>query len=117
MRSFAAGSLVIVLVADAVPVIKPSSPPRKRPATEKKKYVAASPHFEGASWAEMSGIGSTQRSTHGLNSPLPDQLTSPAVGKTKLNGLLHRSEGLEVRYAHAAQSNGGEDTKTKASHG
>ena len=37
MRSFAAGSLVIVLVADEVPVIKPSSPPRKRPATEKKK--------------------------------------------------------------------------------
>jgi hypothetical protein len=58
MRSFAAGSLVIVLDADAVPVIRPSSPPRKRPATEKKKYVAASPHFEGASWAEISGTGS-----------------------------------------------------------
>ena len=61
MRSFAAGSLVIVLVADAVPVIKPSSPPRKRPAMEKKKYVAASPHLEGASCAEMSGMASAQQ--------------------------------------------------------
>jgi hypothetical protein len=27
---------------------------------EKKKYVAASPHFEGASWAVRSGMGSVK---------------------------------------------------------
>jgi hypothetical protein len=56
--SLLAGSFVIVRDADAVPVNNPISPPRKRPETEKKKYVAASPHLEGESFAEISGIGS-----------------------------------------------------------
>jgi len=44
--------------ADAVPEIKPNSPPRKRPPSEKKKYVAASLHLDGASLSAMSGMGS-----------------------------------------------------------
>lgn len=37
IRSLASGSFSIVLDADAVPVKKPSSPPRNKPPTEKKK--------------------------------------------------------------------------------
>lgn len=48
----------MVFDADAVPVINPSSPPKNKPLMEKRKYVAASPHFDGESFPEISGIGS-----------------------------------------------------------
>lgn len=41
-------------------------------------------------------------------------LTSAAVGKAKLNRLLHCPEGVEVCQTHAAQSNRGVDTQTEA---
>ena len=58
-----------------------------------------------------------RRSVHRLQLFLLHLPTSPAVGKAKLNRLLHCPEGLEVCYAHAAQSNGGKDTKTETGQG
>jgi hypothetical protein len=51
-------SFVIVRDADAVPVNNPISPPRNNPEMEKRMYVAASPHLDGESFAEISGMGS-----------------------------------------------------------
>lgn len=56
---------MIVRDALAVPVMRPSSPPRNKPPTEKRKYVAASPHREGPEiCAVMSGIGSMTMLEH-----------------------------------------------------
>lgn len=61
----------------------------------------------------MSGIGSALLSVCGLHPRPGTLLTRAAVGKAKLNRLLHGPESLEVRHAHATQSNSGEDTQTE----
>ena len=52
------GSLVIVRLAEALPVRTPVSPPKKRPPALKKKYVAMSPRVVGLTRGAMSGIAS-----------------------------------------------------------
>ncbi|RJE16763.1 hypothetical protein PHISCL_10900 [Aspergillus sclerotialis] len=50
----------MVLLADHVPVSKPVSPPKNRPAIPKKVYVMTSPNGVGWSKGVMSGIASSR---------------------------------------------------------
>lgn len=51
------GSLDIVRLAEALPVRRPVSPPKKRPPVPKKKYVATSPRVVGLRTESRSAVG------------------------------------------------------------
>ena len=57
------GSLDMVRLAEALPVRRPVSPPKKRPPVPKKKYVATSPSVVGLRTRSRSAVG--MASTHG----------------------------------------------------
>jgi hypothetical protein len=109
---------VIVLDALAVPVSKPISPPRNVPPIENRMKVAASPHLEGESLADMSGIGSTYDQYRNRISPqlrLRIKHTGSTISKSHLYGLLHCSEGIEICQAHCAKSESEVEPESKTS--
>jgi hypothetical protein len=70
-------------------------------------YVAASPHLDGESFAEISGMGSVYYiRLMGSKYSADIQLTGTAISKTNFYRLFHRAESVEVRQTHCAQPKG-----------
>lgn len=82
--------------ADAVPLKNPASPPRNKPPKEKKKYVAASLHFEGANLSVISGMGSVVWSVEGHVEHRELLRPCSTIREPDFHRLLHGPESIEI---------------------